>query len=228
MQISLCTLRPAFWPDLNYFWRMYQCDLVLLTDHLLFIKQSEITVSAPFQEKKQKLRIPVKHTGCNQTIADKEMDTMHPWREQHLKALQRIFSDNPFTYLYLPQIQNLYTSTDDNLTEFLYRIIHRQAEWLHLKSRLLLSSRLTSNNDATAFVIEQCKSFGCGAYLAERRVYDRGWVNEKKLRRSGIEPIVFRPLPKANIIKTSGSFAALSFLMQYGPEAGYLLRQFEG
>ena len=228
MSKTLCTLRPAFWPDLEYFWRMYQCDYVLITDHLLFIKQSEITVSAPMQDKRQTLRIPVRHTGRSQTIAEKRMDKMHPWRKEHLNALKAVFRDAPFAYLYLPEIEKLYASENDNLSGFLFNLIAKQHEWLLLKSVLKRSSLLEPVNEATEFVINQCKKFDCHFYIADERVYKKDWVKKGKLAAAGIESIIFRPMPEAHLLAGNKDFAALSFLMQYGPEAGYLFRQFDG
>ena len=228
MQKKLCTLRPAFWPDLNYFWRIYQCDYVLFTDHLLFIKQTEITVSAPMQDKQQRLRIPVKHTGHSQTIVEKEMDRMHPWRNEHLNGLKTIFTDAPFAYLYLPDIEKLYASEDDNLSNFLFNLLSVQREWLFLRAVFKRSSRMELVDDATEFVIRQCKKFDCYFYLADEQVYENGWVKKEKLAAAGIKPKVFVPIPEAHILKDNKDFAALSFLMQYGPEAGYFFRQFDG
>ena len=226
MQKKLCTLRPAFWPDLNYFWRIAQCDYVLLTDHLLYVKQTESTVSAPFYEEKQRLRIPVRHTGRSETIAAKKMDNFHAWRRDHLKALQAIFTSAPFAYLYIPQIKALYETEDNSLSAFLQALIQKQMEWLHIASVVIATSQLETAGTAETFIIRQCGQRDCATYLAEPAVFDRGWVDKKKLKQAGILAEPFRPMPDVHILSANSALAALSFLMQFGPEAGYLLRQF--
>jgi len=227
MTKTLCTLRPAFWPNLEYFWRMYQCQTVILTDHLLFVKQSEMTVSAPFREEKQRLRIPVKHTGRPQTIAEKEMDGQHAWRREHIDAIKRIFVNSSWHFLYLDQIKNLYDRAGKNLTDLLYQLIAFQANALHLKTPLVTSARLRPAGDATQFILEACAQWGCNGYRAERQVFERGWVDRRRLEKAGIGTSVFDPLPDVHILQVAAKFAALSFMMDFGPEAGYLFRQFE-
>ena len=220
-------MRPAFWPNLEYFWRMYQCHTVILTDHLLFVKQREMTVSAPFRDKMQRLRVPVRHIGRPLTIAEKEMDGQHAWRSDHIEALRSIFVNSDWQFLYMPRIQELYDRAGENLADWLYHLIVFQMEALHLKARLFTSARLRTAGDATQFVLDACSQYGCTAYRAEPQVFERDWVDRQRLEKAAISTAVFDPLPDAHILQSAAKDAALSFLMDFGPEAGYLLRQFD-
>lgn len=220
----LTTLRPEFLPDLSCFWKIAQCDLVVLTDHLQYVKRSSITVSAPLRSSNDRLRIPVLHKG-QVSISEKEMDLGHNWKKKHLSLLHHLFGDSPFGYYYLPLIKEMYDSENRLLIDFLYHLLQSIVSWLHFDCEIVLSSKLFKTEPGQP-VVYLANKLNADSYLADIEVYTRGWVSRIKLKQNSIKTFEFEKLSEAHILQSNKGLSILAFLMQYGPEAGYLLRQF--
>jgi hypothetical protein len=224
--VKLTTARPEYLPELEYFWNIAQSDILILTDHFQYIKRSPITVSPPLSGFGSSLRIPVRHSQTALSIKDKSIDNRQTWREKHLKSLHHQFHLTPFGYYYLPRFEEIYMESGDNLSDFLIALLENFTRFLHLPITVKRASQLPSSKNNTQTVIDWCRMNGSDEYLTNREVLAKGWIAEEALNESHIRVSSFIPLPHYHILQSYRGFSAIGFLMQYGPEAGYILKQY--
>lgn len=216
-------IRPAYLPSLKTFWNLSQTDTALFADHLQYVKRSQITASAPLTENGQRLRIPVKHDPTPQAIARKRTDEQDNWRRKHWQTLRHVYHDHPFAYYYLPQIEEWYTTVQHNLADFLFTVSVTLSEFLHLDINWVRSSEMKMDASAHEdYLILMTRPDQTAKYLTERE----DGLDWSALAQAGIRRGRFTPLPQTHLFQSYAEDSVLTFLMQFGPEAGYLIRQF--
>ncbi len=222
----LSSFRPAFLPELNYFWQMSQCQVAVFADHLQFSKGSSINRSAPLNTSQDILSIPVRHDQPKAAIAHKRMVPENYWRQKHLKTFYHLFHNFPFAEYYLPQIEEIYQTENQYLADFLFLFTAKISEWLHLPVKIVRSSDLISDSSTTDLILQWCKQFDCQGYMASQEIFNKGWVQPDALRKQNIKPLQFQPLPSSQFLTNYAGKSILHFLLQFGAEAGYILKQY--
>ncbi len=224
--LKLTALRPEYLPGLAYFWKLAQCDALIFTDHFQYVKRSPITVSPPLSGFGSSLRIPVRHTEKPLAIKDKKIDTRQPWQGKHFKSLYHQFHLTPFGYYYLPRFEEIYMKNSENLSDFLIELLESIIRFLHLPLKTARASQLGHAADNTQTLIDWRHSMNYSYYLTSKEALEKGWIDRKALEKADIKTAVFEPLPDYHILQSYNGFSAVGFLMQYGPEAGYILKQY--
>jgi len=220
------TFRPEYLPSLEYFWKIVQCDFVVITEHLQYTKRSPISISAPLNEPASILRIPVSHKPLLEPIYLKRVDDHSNWRKRHFKTLQHIFHQYPYGYYYLPLLEKTYKTASPYLSEFLYRLLQQVVQLLHLDLELYQSGKIDVPIEPHSFIKNwQDKSSGA-KYLISYEALEKEWLNQDDLNQIRIQYDYFSGYPEFHILKTYKDKSVINFLMQFGPEAGYILRQY--
>lgn len=222
----LCALPPAYFPTLEYFWNLAQCDVLILTDHFQYSKRSPLTISAPLQESQPALTIPVRHGDPQAAIFEKQIDNHSNWSRKHLQTIRHLFHHAPYEYIYLPLMEDLLTNHPNALADFLTASLSTMIDLLHLKTKIVRASESEHSGNNEKLIKEWCNDNNCNRYLSNQEVYDHNMVNPEILRQDRIEPHVFVPFPEYHILKSNRELSILYFLFHFGPEAGYLLRQY--
>ncbi len=222
----LGTFRPAYLPDLNFFWQMAQCDAVIFTDHLNFSKGSAINRSALFPDAQTRLTIPVHHNTKRKHIFETSIDYHDHWPEKHLRTFHHFFHNLPYAYYYLPQLEELFNSPFQSLGDFLYQLQHKIVHWLYLPVNLLRSSETEYNDTPENLIQNWCAQTHSNLYIGTPQTFENQWIHKKRLEEKGIATATFVPLPPSHLLKNYQSVVILHFLLQFGPEAGFILQQY--
>ncbi len=222
----LGTFRPTYLTDLKYFWQTAQCDVAVFTDHLPFSKGSPINRSAKFPDNQTVLRIPVLHNEKRNTIFQTEIDYHSNWVDKHIKTLHHFFHNLPYAYYYLPEMEELLKTEFNSLGDFLFALHQKLIRWLHLPVHLMRASDTEFKDETENLIALWCTQTHSEKYISQPETFEKQWVDEEKLRAKGISPIVFAPLPDSHLLKNYQSVVILQFLLQFGPEAGFILQQY--
>ena len=149
---------------------------------------------------------------------------MHP-----LPRVNEISTDvdnTPYAYYYLPIIEELLENHPPNLADFLHATLSELMRLLHLDLQILRSSELGHNGTNEALITEWCQQTKSTVYAADSAIFNEGRVDEKILLQNGITCKRFAPFPDYHILHSNRYLSILYFLFQFGPEAGYMLRQY--
>lgn len=222
----LTTVRPTYFPSLQFFWQMAQCDVCVFTDHLRFSKGSGVTRSAPLSVEQTVLRIPVIHNQNRAQIATTQIDFHSDWKQKHLKTIHHLFHQLPFAYYYLPELNALFDEPHNALGDFLWRLQQTFVKWLHLPVSLMRSSQINFNGQPEQLIVEWCAQSGATSYMSENQTFEKGWIDREYLEKKGIRVSTFQPMPQSHLLASYRDFSILNFLLQFGPEAGYIIRQY--
>ena len=224
--MKLTTIPPAYLPSLNYFWQIAQTNHIIFTDHFQYVKRSPLTISAPLHENGLQLRLPVRHDHIPLAISHKNIDHSTTWMKKHFRSISHLFHDTPYAYYYLPQIEMLLNKATLNLSDFIYQWLNSFILWLQLPVDIQRVSEIGSKDSNEESIVFWCDKFSCREYLAESEVFRKGWVKQRLLEKRKIKCSTFAPMPEAHILTSYKDLSVLNFLLQFGPEAGYLIRQY--
>jgi len=223
---KLSTMPLKYWPGLQYFWNTIQLDYVVLTDQFQYTKRSPLTISSPFPESSLNMRIPIRHEGKALDIFQKKIDVTSNWKKNHLKTLKHYFHNEPYAYYYMPQLEELYEKPNQYLAEFLEITTKKILVWLYSKTKIIRASRLKTIDDNNRFVIESCQALNCEHYLNDPVVFRKKYVDKSVLEEKCLKVSFFIPFSESKLFSLYKTNNILAYLMHYGPEAGFLLRQF--
>lgn len=221
----LTTLRPSYLPTLEFFWKAAQCDVVILTDHLQYTKRSDISISAPISDQGLKLTIPVQHDKQRLPVYQKKISRSGNWQTKHLRNIYHNFHHHPFFEYYQTELNQLYNE-EHSLIHFLAGFLIKLFHFFHLEAQVYRASQFVKADDPAQFVVQSCNKAACTTYMADPLVFEEGWLDKDVLHTAGVHVSLFHPLPQAHIFQSYKNLSALNFLFQFGPEAGYLIRQF--
>lgn len=223
---TFSTFRPEYLPSLSRFWDLAQCDHIIFTDHLQYTKKSPLSTSAPLNGPDERLRIPVSHHPLKQPICMKTVDDHNNWRKRHLKTLSHTFHHFPYGYYYLPLLEERYVTDTDNLSDILISFLEALLSWLHFDRKIHRASSVNSIKNVHDFIDLWYRNLEADRYLTKQDVFINRWLTETELKQRRISYGYFAPFPDYHILQAYKDLSILHFLMQFGPEAGYLIRQY--
>lgn len=222
----LSTFRLEYFPSLEYFWQMSQCNIAILTDHFTYSKRTIVPISAAIADKNITLRVPVIHDKKVNPIYKKNISYRSNWPKDHLHTLKHQYTNLPYKYLYFSSIEHLLNSNENNLSLFLTNHIRQIADWLHLDLKIYRAFDIGFHYENNKSVLKWCNLFKCKKYINSSFIFNQNYVNKKRLEAENIIVWKYKKLPDVNIFQYYKDKSILSFLFQFGPEAGYLVRQF--
>ncbi len=223
----LSTFRPAFFPSLEYFWQVSQCQVMIFADHLPFSKGSGVNRSAPLNTAQDVLTIPVQHEPAYGKVCQKKLVNENQWKHKHLKTLHHLFHHFPFAEYYLPELEAIYfNQTTGLLGDFLFELHKRILKWLHLPVQIYRSCNLEHEAKASHLVTGWCKQFNCSVYRASLQTFEQNWIDAQVLTAQHIKAVLFNPFPDSTFLNNFKQKSIIHFILQFGPEAGYILKQY--
>ncbi len=224
--MNLSGLAPAFLPSLAYFWKIAQIDQVIIADHFQYVKRSDAAISAPIGQQRLLLRVPVLHDKNPAPIFKKEINSSRAWRNKHYKTLKHIFNKAPFADYYFPAIEGLLFNDENLLSEFHIKWLKYFIDCLHLPASIHMASQIGSGKTNEESISLWSKYLSCNEYITDGPVYEKGWIKPDLLKLHHIKCRQFSAMPEAHILALYKDLSILEFLFQFGPEAGYILRQY--
>ena len=222
----LSTFRPEYFPSVEYFWCFAQCNSIVLTDHFQYSKRKAFSISAPINNSDTVLTIPVSHDNELNPVYRKIISYDHDWPIKHYSTIKHQYQRQPYAYLYLPKIEKLLFSGEPNLSTFLTKQISQISDWLNFNVEINQASEIGYQPDNNNCIIDWCRLFKSSTYINSSFVFENNFVDEDKLKQKAISSMVFIKYPTASIYQYYKNLSILSFLFQFGPEAGYLIKQF--
>jgi len=204
-----------------------QADQIIFTDHFQFTKRSPATRSARLNQSDPILSIPVEHNHSLSRISETKITAELHWRKKHFANIYHQFHNEAYAYFYMPQIKELIFSDSLRLSDYVFDLLKQIISWLHFNGQIYLSSHVGFQTDNSKSVITWCKQTRAETYLYSGQVFKQGWLNKDFFQRENIQPQRFESFPDdVHILKSNRNLTILSFLFQYGPEAGCIVRQY--
>lgn len=178
--------------------------------------------------KKSLLTLQLRKASPNKLINEIEIGDNF---KKKLKTISQAYAKAPFYDAVFPLVEALFASEDANLATFLFRSIQMVADYLGIKTTIVLSSTLDKNNDLAgqSKVLDICRTLKADTYvnaIGGQELYSQDAFSEKGIR------LLFLKSGSVSYRQFNGEFVAnlsmLDVLMFNSPdEIHTYLSQFE-
>jgi hypothetical protein len=114
-----CLLSTAYWPNLHYFYYLFNADKI-------FIEQFENYQKQSFRNRTRilsangvlDLSIPVKKKATKELTKDIEISYKESWQVKHWRAIISAYKNSPYFEHFESEIEHLYSYRHENLVQF--------------------------------------------------------------------------------------------------------------
>ena len=162
--------QPGYLPWPGFFHKIYASDIFILLDHVSIARQN-FTARVPVRTYtgQKYLRIPLKKHHPTTSIMD-VFPANEDWVQSHLGML-KFYHKSPFFKQYFPWIEELLSRVNksDNLASINSFLIVEICKLLEIKTPILNSSLMESEEKSAALMIELSKKAGATIYLSGTR-----------------------------------------------------------
>lgn len=135
--MKVVVLNPLYFGPLDYFKEILQADAIIweVADH--YQKQTFRTRQYIYGANgKLLLNIPISHAGVKgekQVYEAVKIENSEPWQRTHWRSFQSAYQSSPFFEYYAPEIEPLFQSQQNQLTDFNLTCISKILECLGIE-----------------------------------------------------------------------------------------------
>lgn len=196
--------QPNFMPYLGFFDKMNQCDIFVIRDECLYVKddyhrRNRIRINGQNNETNPQfawLSVPaidshdyIKHIQ----IKDGPVLKGRTWKQNLIHEISAQYQTAPHFQEYFPELQRIIESSNNSLIDFNMQIIRFLSKVFGIEKQIVFASELglkpshysESDGDASEDLVAICKKLGANVYLSGSG--GRGYLNLSPFEREGIE-----------------------------------------
>jgi hypothetical protein len=222
--------QPQFIPWLGYFDKIDQSDVFIFLDNVQYKKneyqnRNRIKTANGWQW----LTVPVLYK-FPQKINEVKINNKIDWRKKHLHALITNYSRAKYFEKYYRFFEGLYLKEWELLSDISIEVTIKLAEFLGIKKRFLVSSRLApelSGEEPTERLTGLCKSTEADTYMAGKD--GAKYMDVEKFTKSGVK-LIFQdfkhPVYKQLFGKFEPYMSVIDLLFNCGEESIDIIREY--
>lgn len=186
--MKLGIMQPYFLPYIGYWQLLNAVDEYVIYDDVNFIKGGWINRNNILINNESKMiNIQMQGASPNKLINEIEISKNEIWKKKLLKTIDNCYKKAPFYYEVLPIIENIINYDNKNLAKYLEHSIKRICEYLHIDTKLILSSTIKKNNSLKAEekVINICQTLNANEYynaIGGKELYSYDNFKNKNLK----------------------------------------------
>jgi hypothetical protein len=161
-------MQPYFLPYIGYFQLIKAVDLFVVFDDVNYIKKGWINRNAILINGNSFLfTIPLKNVSQNKQINQILIDDDESWKKNLMKTIEQSYKKAPFFSDVIPLVKQIVFYAENNLAQFIYFSILKICDYLHMNTKIILSSSIEKNNELKGQdkIIEICKILGAKNYI---------------------------------------------------------------
>lgn len=144
-------LSSAYFPPIQYFANILNCEEVIIEKHENFTKQSYRNRCEILSANgKQTLSVPIlKVSGKKQKITDVKIDYKNDWQSIHLKSLKASYLSSPFFEFYIDSLLPFFKKKYTFLFDFNYEILNTLLNEIQIEKKIGFSKKYIAIYDFT-------------------------------------------------------------------------------
>lgn len=161
-------MQPYFFPYIGYWQLLNHVDKYIIYDDVNFIKGGWINRNRILLNNNiHYINVPMIGASSNKLINEIAVDNNIILRNKMIKTIEHAYSTSQEFSSVMPLIQDIFLYQADNLGEYLFYSILQVADYLNIKTEIILSSSLHKNNEIRGQekVISICKLMGATEYI---------------------------------------------------------------
>ena len=166
--MKLAIMQPYFFPYLGYFSLIDSVDTFVVYDDVNFIRRGWVNRNN-FLGKQGVYRytLPVKKASQYEKISNLSIRDFQSQKKRLLTSMEHSYKKAPYYERVSALLNLIYSTNDDNLSNFLTRSLQHIIDYLGISATLLRSSELdiAKNTVSQARIIEMCKELQASTYI---------------------------------------------------------------
>ena len=171
--MKLAIMQPYFFPYIGYFQLLNYVDLWIVFDNIQYIDKGWINrnriLHPELKKEWQYITIPLDARKQFSKINDIKIKQEIDWRRNILGKLTFYKKKSRFSDEVLSLINNIFNTNENNLSEFVIRSIRYTADYLGIKTKILVLSNmelpLENINHPGDWALRICESIGAKEYI---------------------------------------------------------------
>lgn len=202
---SAALMQPTFMPWQGYFYLISSVDTFVLLDDFQFCRSSWHQRNRLFNNADTPgwYSVPVERHSGMPNINEVTINDRTPWREKMLQTIKQNYKKAEHFNEIFSHVESWITNKAPSLAAFNELIIRGCCDLLDIKTKIILSSSLSSEGKKSARVVDILHKVGAVFYLAAQGSYE--YMNEEReiFASSGLELAFYQY--NANIHKQYGA-----------------------
>ena len=162
--------QPYFFPYIGYWQLIHAADFFLIGDNVHYIKHHWINRNRILGEgdQPQYFGIEVSHASCNRLICETNRVVSRKQAEYLCRVLKFYYSKAPYYNEAMEVIKPILMDEEPDLTRYLLKQLKTVAEYLGIKTEIILLSDVPPRGDCTApeLIRRICEHFGHSTFTS--------------------------------------------------------------
>lgn len=160
--------QPNYLPWWKYFYKIFNSDIFVILDDVLFSKNSVINRN---KIKNSNgfiwLTVPVKKHDLTHTLIKDVIVSNNKFKEKHLKTFYYTYKKSAFFHEIYPLLEDVYNENIETLSQINLLMIKKICTYLSINTELILSSSLSIRElEPTLRIMKICQYFKADTYLS--------------------------------------------------------------
>lgn len=165
--MKVAIMQPYFFPYIGYFQLIATSDVFVLHDDVQYIKGGWVNRNRILLNGEDRMiTLPVQKSAYDFPInARSYVPDNQPYKDI-INLIKQAYSKAPFFQQVSPLLNDMLMFADKNVARFNENLIRRIADYLGIKSKIIVSSEMEKNNDLAGEprVLEICQRLGATDY----------------------------------------------------------------
>lgn len=143
-------LSTAYWPNLHYFYYIFNGDKIVIEQHDNYTKQSYrnrtriLTANGSLD-----LTIPIKKNAHKELVAGLQISYSEPWQTKHWRAITSAYKNSPYFDFFEDDIKKMYTTDYEYLIDYNLEQLKIIFLLLRIKKEIILSTEYIKEPENT-------------------------------------------------------------------------------
>lgn len=166
--MKLAIMQPYFFPYIGYWQLIHAVDQYVIYDDVNFINRGWINRNKILINGESKyINLLLHKASQNKLINEIELLKDTSMQAKLLNTLKMSYSKAPYFQSVYPIIEQIISSQETNLSKFLIYQIRTIMEYLHIKTKIWISSEIVKNNSLKGCekIRSICKLLGASHYI---------------------------------------------------------------
>ncbi len=177
-------------PWIGFFDKLQKADVFVIFDDIQLPLRKNFETTAIIKSANGPLELVVPVKNRNGKILEKDAGLLDMgFKKKHLKSVEIAYSKAPYYNDYIRGIRDVYGKDYNKLVDFNIAFINLISEFLHIKTKLVLSSSLNIQTHGEDKIIDTVKVLGGDTYISGTGAGSRKYVRDEDFNNLGIKLI---------------------------------------
>ena len=160
--------QPYYFPWLGYFEKVLRSDVFVVLDDDLYTKNNFYNRNRIKNANGAAwITVPVKKDKKDVSLLDIKIANNQKWQKKHFDSLFFNYKKAPYFYEHLEFFEKIYLKTEwEKLIDLNVYTLNYFFDYLDIRSRIEMASKLKIKTTATKRLVEICKFFGADEYYS--------------------------------------------------------------